>query len=278
MNAPVPHDNATLPAYARSVLNHCNLPAVVLGGLTFQQHPAPLFIDGVYALHKQLFRSLYTINDTATRAVHFSDYMRSCFLLDHKDEAGFDPEHQRVRRGKADYLRLLRGWMFNADGIEAAVLKHWVESRFGLLPRRHQGPFVDGQSDNYQAYQMDYIRGLYNANALESQLDLLYSYCQYELKRREEKRVHWPLYRGINKIEEHDLIEKIDPHNYILLLNNLNSFSGDRFQSDTFGDYILTTDVPVAKLLYFHDLLPGVLQGENEYLVIGGVYRVHVDW
>lgn len=278
MNPTVLRDKAILPNYARSSLNRCNLPAVMLGGLAFQQHPTLLFIDGVYELHKQLFRALYTISDAPTRALHFSDYMRSCFLLDNKDEAGFDPEHQRVRRGKADYLRLLRGWMFNADGIEAAVLKHWVESRFGLLPRSHQGSLADYESENYHIYQMDYIRGLYNSNALESQLDLLYSYCQYELKRREEKRSHLSLFRGINQVEDHDLIEKTDNHNYILLLNNLNSFSSDRFQSDAFGDYIITTDVPVAKLLYFHDLLPGVLHGENEYLVIGGVYRVHVDW
>ena len=39
-------------------INRCNLPAVILGGLTFQRHPAPLLLDGVAELHHRLFRSL----------------------------------------------------------------------------------------------------------------------------------------------------------------------------------------------------------------------------
>jgi len=26
------------------------------------------------------------------------------------------------------------GWMFNSNGFEGAVLKGWVESRFGIIP------------------------------------------------------------------------------------------------------------------------------------------------
>jgi len=267
----------SLPAYARHPINHCNLPAVIIGSLAFQEHPSALSLDGVETLHHQLFDALAEIDDAATRALHFRDYMCSCFLLDHKDEAGFQPT-QRLPRGKADYLRLLRGWMFNADGVEAAVFKRWVESRFGLRARSHRGPLGDYENHNYERYQADYMRGLYNANALESQLDLLYSFCQYELQRREPNRSHWQLFRGVNKIEEHDILEKINDNHYILLLNNINAFSSDRYQSDTFGDAILTAEIPLSKIVYFPNLIPGILQGESEFLVLGGVFRVKVGW
>ena len=264
---------ASLPAFARSPINRCNLPALILGGLTFQHHPVPLYIDGIRELHWRFFRALDGISEAPVRALHFRQYMCSAFLLGQSEQAGLDPSSSGIQRDKADYLRLLRGWMFNADGIEAAVIKRWVESRFGLLTLNHRGALGDHNSEAYAVYQADYVRGLYNSNALETQLDLLYSYCQYELWRQWPERVHWRLYRGVNQLEEHDVINRIDSRQSVLLLNNLNSFSGDRDHSDTFGDVILEMQVPAAKLLYFPELLPGVLQGEREYLVIGGVYR-----
>ncbi len=267
----------SLPAYARLSINRCNLPAVILGSLTFQQHPVDLAIDGVEAIHAELFDCLQEVDDHQERAIHFSDYMRSGFLLDHLDEAGFDAEHCRHKRDKADYLRILRGWMFDPDGKEAAVLKSWVESRFGLLPRNHHGPLGDFTSSRYQAYLFDRAKGLYNTNGLESQLDLLYTFCQYEIRRRHPNETHLCLYRGVNHVGEHEILEKQDRHNCVLLLNNLNSFTNDRERADEFGDYILEAKIPLVKLLYFPELLPGRLKGESEYLVIGGVHQVRVD-
>ena len=269
---------SSLPAHARLPINRCNLPSVILGSLTFQQHPIALQLDGVAELHAELFTSLAAIDDSRVRADHFRDYMRSGFLLDHLEEAGFDAVSTRFRRDKADYMRILRGWLFDPDGKEAAVLKSWIESRFGLLPRNHRGPLGDYTSENYQAYLSARAQGLYNTNALESQLDLLYTYCQYEIGRRYPAQQHIRLYRGINQIREHEVLEQPDKHNYILLLNNLNSFTSSRHRADEFGDYIMEAEIPLAKLLYFPDLLPGTLKGENEYMVIGGVYRVQVSF
>ena len=270
-------NRSSLPSHARLSINHCNLPSVILGSLTFQQHPVALQLDGVAELHAALFTSLDTVDDAHERSIRFKDYMRSGFLLDHLDEAGFDKATSRCKRGKADYLRMLRGWMFDADGKEAAVMKSWVESRFGLLPRNHKGPLGDFNSENYQRYLSARAQGLYNTNALEAQFDLLYTYCQYELGRRFSDQTHVRLYRGINQVKEHEILHQTAKHSYILLLNNLNSFTHDREQADEFGDYILETEIPLAKLLYFPDLLPGTLKGENEYLVIGGVYQVKVS-
>jgi NAD+--dinitrogen-reductase ADP-D-ribosyltransferase len=267
----------SLPAYARLPINRCNLPAVILGSLTFQLHPVALFLDGVIELHDELFSRLRDVSASGERAIHFMDYMRSDFLLDHLDEAGFDKKQSRYKRDKADYLRILRGWMFDPDGKEAAVLKSWVESRFGLLPRNHRGPLGDYSTPNYQAYLSDRAKGLYNTNGLEAQLDLLYTFCQHEIRHHYPSGTHLTLYRGINQIKEHEILQQPDKHDYVLLLNNLNSFTDERERADEFGDYILETRVPLVKLLYFPGLLPGRLKGENEFMVIGGVYRTRVD-
>ncbi len=219
----------SLPAYARSPLNRCNLPAVIVGGLRFQQQPSPLYIDGVHELNRLLFQSLDDVNDPEQRAILFRDYMSSSFLLDHKERAGFEPDTQRVQRGKADYLRLLRGWMFDSDSVEGAVMKRWVESRFGLLPQSHRGRLQGYESETYLSYQADYVRGVYNTNALEAQLDLLYSFCQYELQRRFSKQTHLTLYRGVNGLEQHNVLAHESELERVLLLNNLNSYIGDHF-------------------------------------------------
>jgi NAD+--dinitrogen-reductase ADP-D-ribosyltransferase len=149
-----------------------------------------------------------------------------------------------------------------------------VESRFGLMPRNHRGPLGDYHNGRYQRYLTDRAEGLYNTNGLESQLDLLYTYCQYEIGRRYQEQTHLLLYRGINRVQEHEVLHQPGKHTYILLLNNLNSFTSNRFRADEFGDYILEAEIPLAKLLYFPELIPGILKGEKEFLVIGGVYQV----
>jgi NAD+--dinitrogen-reductase ADP-D-ribosyltransferase len=271
-----PH--ATLPRGARRSLNRCNLPAVILGGITFQQHPTALYIDGVAELHAPLFTALERIEGGTERARYLMDYMSVHFLLHAPDEAGF-VTGQRLDRSRANYQRLLRGWAFNPDGREAAVLKGWVESRFGLTPRFHGAPIRSSNEESYQHYLHHYAEGLYNTNALEAQLDLIYSYCQYELQ-RSGAASHLTLYRGINRLDE---FEQLGGNEYererTVLLNNLNSFSSSRERAGEFGDQILSARVPREKIAFHAGLLPGVLKGEEEYLVIGGVYEVTIkEW
>ncbi|WP_127477636.1 NAD(+)--dinitrogen-reductase ADP-D-ribosyltransferase [Sulfurivermis fontis] len=267
--------STTLPACARLPINRCNLPAVILGSLTFQQHPTALHIDGVAELHRELFRLLAPLERAEHRAHLFMDYLAAHFLLDAPEEAGLDRK-ARVRRDKADYLRVLRGWSFDADGREAAVLKGWVESRFGLLPRYHGAPIRDAGDDAYHAYMEARAQGLYNTNALEAQLDLLYAYCQYELARQHPGHSHLRLYRGVNRLDQHDLLAAGERQS-VVLLNNANSFTDQRERADEFGDRILEAEVPLPKILAYSRLLPGRLRGEDEYIVIGGVYQVRTS-
>lgn len=271
-----------LPANAHVALNHCNLPASILGRLAFQQNPVLLSLDGVHELHKHLFEELDRIGEHHARAQHFMDYMTVQFRFEHPEDTGLDTSEGGLRRDKANYMRLLRGWLFDANGQEAAVMKGWVESRFGLLTRYHKGPLYDDiESDavtnRYAAYLQARARGLYATNALESQLDLLYSYSQYELAHQYAPRQLLRLYRGINSLREYEVLEHTDPHHAVLLLNNLNSFTQNRERADEFGDLILEVDVCWQKTLFYPGLLPGFLVGEEEVILIGGVCAVTIS-
>ncbi|MBI2306929.1 MAG: NAD(+)--dinitrogen-reductase ADP-D-ribosyltransferase [Rhodocyclales bacterium] len=264
-------DKTTLPRGARLPINRCNLPAVILGSLTYQRHPTPLFIDGVAELHRDLFRRLDAA-PAAARAQVFRDYLTVHFRLEHPEEAGFCG--RRRSRTKADYARAIRGWSFDADSREGAVLKGWVESRFGLLPRHHGQPLTDPAGDAYRRYLEMRAQGLYGTNALEAQLDLVYTYCQFELQRRDPEASHRRLYRGVNRLGDHEVLARPGGRQQVILLNNLNSFTASRERAGEFGDYLLTADLPVHKVFFHCGLLPGVLQGEDEFLVIGGVVEV----
>jgi len=286
----------SLPRAARLPINRCNLPAAILGSLTYQLHPVPLKLDGVEELHRPLFDRLATLDDPAERARLFMVHMDAAFSLECPEEAGFDPAWP-YGRAKANYLKVLRGWAFDADGREGAVLKGWVESRFGLLPRHHGGPIRDFSGPTYRHYLEQRSGGLYNSNSLEAQFDLLYSYCQYELARQWPGESHLTLYRGVNRMGSYEELGEATanrnhrtrkghagfvsakaqrPH-CIVLLNSLNSFTRERERACEFGDSILEVRVPLPKVFFFHGLLPGKLQGEEEFGVIGGVYEVTVS-
>jgi NAD+--dinitrogen-reductase ADP-D-ribosyltransferase len=119
-------------------------------------------------------------------------------------------------------------------------------------------------------------KGLYGTNALESQLDLVYTYSQYEFKRSYPHIRHLTLYRGVNRVGDHDRLGTSDKGNPILLLNNLSSFSCSRERAGEFGDYILSVQIPCTKILFYCNLIPGILKGEDEFMVIGGAYEV--EW
>jgi NAD+--dinitrogen-reductase ADP-D-ribosyltransferase len=262
-----------LPRCARLPINRCNLPSVILGSLTFQRHPDTLEIDGVHTLHRALFDDLRGVAEADQRAIRFADYMRSAFLLEHPEEVGLTPDCDHPRH-RIDYRRLLRGWLLDSDSAEAAVLKGWVESRFGLLARKHERRLRSEDPDSNNRYTAARARGLYNTNALEAQLDLLFSYCQFELGRLHNSNARLRLYRGINRLDDHEILAHPGHDRYVLVMNNLSSFSGSRERADEFGDIVVAADVPVSKLLYVPSLLPGLLRGEDEFLVIGGVYEV----
>lgn len=267
-------DKASLPRDARLAINRCNLPAVVLGSLTFQRHPSELFLDGVRELHRDLFRRLDAALPGEQGQV-FRDYLTVHFQLEWPEQMGFTGRGRA--RAKANYIKTLRGWSFDADSREGAVLKGWVESRFGLTPRHHKEALRDPAGPAYLQYLEMRAQGLYGTSALEAQFDLVYTYCQYELARRHGAARHVTLYRGVNRMADHEVLARGEGGRYTVLLNNLSSFTCSRERACEFGDYILAVDVPLSKIFFYCGLLPGVLQGEDEFLVIGGVVDVSLS-
>lgn len=272
----MPDNKPHLPAWARMPINRCNIPAVILGSLTFQAHPVSLYLDGIREFHKDLFETLNRTNDRERRAMHFVDYMTVHFRLHQPEDAGLQPG-DTDKRIHADYLHMLRGWLFDADSREAAILKSWVESRFGLRTRYHKGALGDYSGVEYQRYLHDSARGLYATNALEAQLDLLYSYCQYELSLDMKNRQHIMLYRGVNNLDQYDLLERKNKGHRVVIMNNLNSFTRNRERADEFGDHVIEMHTPRQKILFYSDLLPGKFKGEEEVMVLGGVYEILIS-
>ena len=263
-----------LPRTARLPINRCNLPADILGGLTFQRSPVALELDGVAQFHRGLFSLLDRLDDAQERAHAFTMHMKASFYLDEPEQAGYSATS--TQRQKADYLRMMRGWSFDADGREGAALKGWVESRFGLLPRHHSAPIRDFSGVAYRRYLEMRATALYGTNALEAQFDLLYTYCQYELARQHPGLTHLSLYRGVNSVDDHETLATLDNKRRVVLFNNLSSFTTNRERADEFGDYLLSAQVPLSKVFCYTKLLPGMLQGEDEYTVIGGLYEVSI--
>lgn len=261
-----------IPNTARLPINRCNLPSDIIGSLTFQSHPQPIFLDGVRELHKELYEHLGKLSDSESRKQKFLDYMNVHFKLHASEEIGYE-KNTRMDRRKANYLNIVKGWFFDSNSIDGAVLKAWVESRFGLITRFHKKLRLVSGEEEYDDFLEDRAKGLYNTNALESQLDLLYSYCQYELSIRDEETRHWTLYRGINRLDSLDTLQK-DSKQRVVLLNNVNSFSRSRERACEFGDYIIETKVPLTKVVYFSGLLPLHMTGESEAIVLGGLYRI----
>jgi NAD+--dinitrogen-reductase ADP-D-ribosyltransferase len=178
---------------------------------------------------------------------------------------------------KNSYLRFLRGWLFDSNSIEGAVLKGWVESRLGLAPTFHHEPIDDIHSEAYFRYTLDRMQGSARTSAILPQFDLLYEFVQYELGRRFPGSTHLTLYRGIYDFAEHQIIEQLETSRCALRLNNLNSFTDDFERAWEFGNRVLEAEVPLTKIFFMGGLLPrSLFKGEGELLVIGGEFEVKV--
>lgn len=271
MSFSAPHTltEVAVPKSAVQSLSRCNVPPRHLASLQFQFAPSPLTLDGILPMHKSLFAYLDQCRSRQERSDLFARYMTAHFLLDRPEDNGWHAGQQCDRR-KADYRRLIQGWHMDSASREAAVLKAWVASRFGLTTRFHGGSLADADGKQVNAYTAACARGLYNTNALASQLDLLYSYAQYELERDTRYHNGLRLFRGIGDSREIRPLYRCGKA-AVLLLNNLSSFAADKERADEFGDSLFESHLPRQKILCYDGLLPGVLQSEAEFLVIGGL-------
>ncbi len=248
-------------------LNHCNVPSWLLASTAYQANPIPLEIDGTHVWYSALFSALKRAGDNKTRLKCFNDFMAVYFRLG-KSEQIEEEYSEPTPRPKVNYRRLLLGWLFDSDNEQGAAWRSWVESRFGLLTCYHRESLYGPDTSEYLRFRQVCTRAIYNTNELYAQLDLLYCFCQYELRLKYNSE-HITLYRGCSEIPEY----VINGDN-IKLFNNLSSFTADPESALRFGSKIFSVQVPLAKIACFESLLPHSLQGEQEFMVLGGLYKV----
>ena len=250
-----------------------------LASCDFNDNPVPLHISGVREMNRSLFDMLAQAVDLAEAGEAFTCYMMAMFGIDpeQREEAGRGTGRRRYR---SSFPRLIEGWGFDSNGPAGAVLKGWVESRFGIGPSFHKEIIERVSTRAWTTYVEEKMSSRFHNNAIWVQLDLLFEFCQWAIPRfAYPGQTHLTLFRGINALDEHWIVERIDKRNAVIQLNNLVSFSSDRGIASCFGDAILTARAPVSKILFFNRLLSShPLQGEGEYLVVGGDYRVTVEY
>jgi NAD+--dinitrogen-reductase ADP-D-ribosyltransferase len=261
-------------------INLVGLPTGLLASCAYNDHPQPLRIAGVREMNPNLFDMLSQAEDVAEAALGFNSYMMAMFGLDPEQRERKTNGKEASRRFRSSYLRLIKGWGYDSNSPEGAVFKGWVESRFGIFPTFHKEPIRRFSSGAWTAYVEEKMSSRFHNNAIYTQLDLVYEFCQWVIAHLAfANATHLTLYRGVNDFNEHPIVERIDRRTAVVRVNNLASFSSERDIAECFGDTVLTARVPVAKIVFFNTLLPvHPLKGEGEFLVIGGDFRVTTSY
>lgn len=255
-------------------MNRCNIPPWAIASRHYNEKPQVIEIQGVRHNGRPLFEKLDAEDDPEKRGMIFHDFMDVRYQL-HQWES---QESRNSRKSlKKSYLRFLRGWLFDSNSVEGAVLKGWGESRLGLAPTFHNESIEDIHSEAYFRYTVDRMKGSERTSAILPQFDLLYEFVQYELRRRMPEQTHLTLYRGVYNFDDYQVIERYNKSDYLLRLNNLNSFTDDFEKAWEFGSRVLQTEVPLTKVFFMGGLLPkSLFKGEGEVIVIGGEFEVKV--
>jgi NAD+--dinitrogen-reductase ADP-D-ribosyltransferase len=256
----------------RTSFNRCNLPPWVIASHRFDEDPRPIEIQGVREENRFLFDVLDRTGDPDERAHRFDDWMSVRFQLHHWQEQETAAARRSLRNG---YARFLRGWGVDASSVEGAVLKGWVESRMGVPPTYHREPLDAPGAAAWARYAADRTRGHARTSAIDAQLDLVYTFAQYELARRHPGARWLTLWRGQNDLAAHEVVETLGPREWIVRLNNLCSFTDERERAWEFGDVVLEARIGIPRVFFAGHLLPrAILKGEREVLVVGGALRV----
>jgi NAD+--dinitrogen-reductase ADP-D-ribosyltransferase len=252
--------------------NRCNLPPWAIASPRFDEDPRPIELQGVRAENRFLFDVLDRTADPDERVRRFDDWMNVRFQLHQWQAQATAGARSSLRNG---YLRFLRGWGMDASSVEGAVLKGWVESRLGIPPTFHGAPLGGREEPAFARYEADRTRGHARTSAIDAQLDLLYTFTQYELGRRHPGERWITLWRGQNDLAAHEVVERLGPREWVLRMNNLCSFTDDRERAWEFGDAVLEARLGVPRIFFAGHLFPrSILKGERELLVIGGELRV----
>ena len=274
------NDGETVQPARWSSTNLVGIPAPVLASAAFNARPQPLHIAGTRATHPGLFALLARCATPAEARAVFAHFMRLSFGL---GPPPADAGLAEARRWKTSYLKLLQGWGQDANSAAGAVLKGWVESRFGLVPCFHHAPLQRFPSPAWMRYLEEKAGGRWHNNSIWQQLDLLFEFCQWMLARFALLGTGpcVTLWRGSTRVGEQLVAGELHrrQRRCTVRLNNLVSFSLSQEAASCFGDWVFRAEVPLSKLL----LVPGLLdtralEGETEVLALGGDYTVEARY
>jgi len=248
--------------------NKINIPARLFVSREYNKGVVPISIDGVMEYHKKLFQAIAESENVQAAGELFGDYMTQIFELNEKVNG----------KKVGSYIKLLRSWLFDSNNRSGAVLKGWVENRFGLIPFHHKKAITGLYTEEYYEYMVEKMDSRTNKNSMYHQLDLLYTYTQTVIKAfHKEYMPTITLYRGVNNLDDHMVIDEIGKRKYIIEQNSLASFTFEKEVAEQFGDKVLKSEIPYTKIVYFSEgLQSNSFQGEMEFLVIGGRYDMEL--
>lgn len=256
----------------RTSFNRCNLPPWVIASCEFNDDPQPIEVQGVRRANRFLFDALDREEDPEERARRFDDWITVRFQLHQWEAQPTEPARRSIRNS---YLRFLRGWGVDASSVEGAVLKAWVESRMGLAPTFHGGRIEGDRGEAAARYARDRMAGSARTNAIHDQLDLVYTYAQYELARRRPADRWVTLWRGVNDASEHEVLRETGRREAIVRLNSLCSFTDDPERAWEFGSTVWEARIALPRVFLAPGVFPrSILKGEREWIVLGGETRV----
>jgi len=250
--------------------NLINIPTGMFVSNEYNRNVLPITISGVWEYYSDIFKAIKNAEDVESAAKVFTGAMESLFSLSEK--------HNGKKLGS--YTRLLKGWLFDSNSVEGAVMKGWVESRFGITPFFHKEIIPDMESEEYYEYMVEKMDARHNKNLIFHQIDLLYTYTQVVLETfYKDQLPKLTLYRGVNDLSEHLVVKELEDKYICIEQNSLVSFTSDRDIASQFGDYILQSEIPYTKIVFFSEILPSIkFVGEKEYLVLGGRYDTKINY
>ncbi|MBB4200428.1 hypothetical protein CCR94_09645 [Rhodoblastus sphagnicola] len=254
--------------------NIVGLPAAFIASADYARAPRELRIAGVREMNAPLFEMLGLARDIAEASEALAKYMSAIFGLEPRQWR--DAPRKNAASFRHSFVRLLLGWEHDSSSREAAVLKGWVHSRFGLPPAHHGEKIADMCDPSWTAYVADNMGSGYHANSIYAQLDLLYEYVQWALRTLVwPGQTHLRLYRGVDRFGEQIMRRETLLQ---LRVNSLSSFTTDRATADCFGSMVVSVQAPLTKILFANTLLAFFpFRAEREVLLIGGDYPVEIE-
>jgi NAD+--dinitrogen-reductase ADP-D-ribosyltransferase len=229
------------------------VPTGLLASTAFNAYPVALHIASVREQNRSLFKMLAEAEAPDVAAGMFEAYMATMFDLDDQDRDGRGPARFRA----SSYLRLLRGWGYEANSPEGAVLKGWVESRFGLFPTFHKAPI-----DALFRPGLDHLCRRKNVEPLPFQCDPDPARSALRILPVVPRPFPFRRPKAHHAVPRHQQFRGAAADraprqaHVVVRLNSLCRSPRSASTAESFGDIILEVEAPTVKILFFNSCCP----------------------